>query len=191
MNMDHLDTIKLIADGKLYGTELHSVLDELISEYNSSTLEPDKKAYYYDLPNKTDTERKGIAQQATSLLTAASISQPVHGTFIQFTNYFGKRARILPHSRHVLASYNRTIPDEITPMLVLDASYKVKFLERHERTMRDGQEAQLALKAVSSDLFGFKTYENVTQHHLQEGNGKSRIRDDLQGTSSRTKHTLR
>lgn len=84
----------------------------------------------------------------------------------------------------------RTFPDEIENVLILDASYYRKVAEQFDATIEGAEQALSTAHGRSVDLFGFKQYDNVVVKRLKIPSGRTSVEADLQGHQAKLAEVL-
>lgn len=81
----------------------------------------------------------------------------------------GKQARI---TRSGVLSYRLSVPEELANVIILDASYPIRTLERLDETIHDATSRVVGLGPM---LAGMKKFNSVVVHHLRAPGGRTNM----------------
>jgi hypothetical protein len=95
---------------------------------------------------------------------------------IAFLGLFGAEVRVVTTEQGGVVQFRRLVPDELHSVLVLDASYPIRTLQKLDATLQDAEKRVPAFKRLGFALSATKDWRRVTFHQLRQGGGRSTLR---------------
>jgi hypothetical protein len=137
-----------------------------------------------DRQRETPTEGGGVVQlppcpQVHAFKDLVGMRQQVLDPVRVLLDLVNRPLRVILSGQRGAVSYQITLPEALSNILVLDASQPIRKLVHLDQTIRDAERVLPLLQSLGTPLAGLKQWSRVTLHQQFAGGGRSTLEKDF------------